>query len=297
MVKYIFLLFFINTASIHSQNIYTGTILTYEDKGIPNAKIVLKSIEYETYSDVYGKFTVKGIKAIDDTLVITALGYYDVIITNFSSDLPTKIYLEKDNSETLDELIITTYNSKEQHWINFFGNKTGKFRNKYYRNKYYNIQTLFKGSANINQFTVTDTLRIKGFSVYTINNIKQNIALRPIILKNELDINNNLVKDIIKTFSIGKERKGKIISLEFSFENVITFYPGEQMYLGVELINSSYLYPDGKNYLQIICYNKESIPISSFRRKILTEMYSENLNTPTTYYYERPFYFELKILK
>lgn len=296
MKKYICLFFLLNAILIYSQNVFKGKILASENKSIPHAKITLKGTDYVTFSDLSGKFVIKKLKTTD-TLQVTALGYHDtMVVVNLSSDSPLKIFLEKNDSEILDELIITTHSSKEYHWINFFGNKSGKFKKKYYRNKYYHVQTLFKGSANINQFIAVDTLKIRGFSVYTVDNIKQNIILRPIILQNHLDVNNNLVKDAVKIFSVGKKRTGKINSLEFSFEKEITFYPGEQVNIGVELVNSDYFYNDGKNYIPILCYNKETIPISSFRKEILEDEISGNFNTPKKYY-ERPFYFELKVVK
>lgn len=295
MTKYIYLLFFFNIFLIQSQNTFKGKILSQESKNIPYAKIIVKDTNYSTYSNASGYFELKNIQK-KDSLHIFAVGYKDTLITNLSLESPIEILLQAENSEVLDDLIINTQKSKELHWINFFGNKSGKFRKKYYRNKYYHFQTLFKGSVNINQFIAVDTLRITGFSVYTVSNITQNIVLRPILLQNELDLNSNLANDGVKTFNLRKGKTGKIIPLEFSFENVITFYPGEQVNIGVELIGSDYLYSDGKIFIPIICYNKEIIPISSFRKKILKDEISENFNTQKKYH-ERPFYFELKIVK
>lgn len=295
MTKFIYLLSLLFSILGYSQSSYTGEILTTTNKGIPYAKIVVKSTEYGTYSDIYGKFVMKEIVPTD-TLEITATGYNNKIITNLSLDLPLKISLEVDNSEILDDIVIISHNFKEQHSINFFDNKTSKFKSKYYRDPYYAIQTLFKGSANINQFTAIDTLRIKGFSVYTGDTRKKNVILQPIILLNGSDLNENLVKGDIKTFAIGENKSEKIIALEFNFKNVITFYPGEQVNIGVELIGSDVEYKNSNFFLPLLCYKKEIIPISSFRKKILKENRSEKFNTSNTFY-ERPFYFEIKIVK
>ena len=125
-------------------------------------------------------------------------------------------------------------------------------------------------------------------------NIEQNVVLQPIVVRGKLDIDENLVKDAIKTFSTGKGRKGKLVPLDFSFENVVTFYPGELVYLGIELIDSDYSFSDGTFFLPIICYNKETIPMSSFRTKSISDEITEQYHSKT--FLERPFYFELKVV-
>ena len=296
MNKFIYIVFFINTFLIQAQSSYTGEILTSTNKGIAYAKIIVKGTEYGTYSDLNGKFIMKEITQ-KDTLEITATGYNKKIITNLQLDLPVNFFLEPDDSEILEDIIITAYDLKNQHWINYFDNKSNKFKNKYYRDPYYAIQTLFKGSANINQFTAIDTLRIKGFSVYTGDNRKKNVILQPIILLNDSDLNDNLVKGDIKSFAIGENKSEKITKLEFDFKNVITFYPGEQVKIGVELINSDFEYnSENVLFLPLLCYKKETIAISSFRKEILKENRSDKFNTCNTFY-ERPFYFELRVIK